>query len=154
MKTPLRTITWFAIQTKIPLAIQTIQPVMGFVADNTDCDDTSDQINIDWMKFATKWTTTAIDEDTATDAPTWFADADEDTFGDPNNTTLACEQPNGFVADNTDCDDINNMVNTSIVEVCMMTTATASSMKTPLQMHSLGSLIQMRIPLAIQTIRP
>ena len=93
----------------------------GFVADSTDCDDSSDQINTDMDEVCDEVDNNCdgfIDEDTATDALTWYADADEDTYGDPNNTTLACEQPNGFVADSTDCDDINNMVNTSIVEVC------------------------------------
>jgi hypothetical protein len=39
------------------------------------------------------------------DATTWFADADMDGFGDSSNSTVACVQPTGFVADNTDCND-------------------------------------------------
>lgn len=41
------------------------------------------------------------------DAQTWFADTDMDGFGDAGNTSVACTQPSGFVADNTDCDDTN-----------------------------------------------
>ncbi|MBK6543075.1 MAG: HYR domain-containing protein [Flavobacteriales bacterium] len=39
---------------------------------------------------------------TETAAQTWFADVDNDMFGDPNNSMLACAQPAGFVSNNTD----------------------------------------------------
>ena len=37
----------------------------------------------------------------------WFADTDNDGFGDPNNWLMQCVQPNGFIVDYTDCDDSN-----------------------------------------------
>ncbi|MEO0728155.1 MAG: MopE-related protein [Bacteroidota bacterium] len=36
---------------------------------------------------------------------TFYADTDEDGFGDAASFELACAAPDGFVADNTDCDD-------------------------------------------------
>jgi len=36
---------------------------------------------------------------------TWFEDLDQDGLGNPDITMLACEQPAGFVADNTDLND-------------------------------------------------
>ncbi|MEW7278828.1 DUF6443 domain-containing protein [Aquimarina sp. 2201CG1-2-11] len=33
---------------------------------------------------------------------TWYMDADKDGFGDPNETKKSCEQPTGYVTDNTD----------------------------------------------------
>jgi hypothetical protein len=36
---------------------------------------------------------------------TYYADTDMDTFGDSNNSVLAASAPNGYVSDNTDCDD-------------------------------------------------
>lgn len=49
---------------------------------------------------------------------TFYADADADTFGDPNFTLDACEVPAGFVEDNTDCDDLNAAANPAAGEVC------------------------------------
>ena len=36
---------------------------------------------------------------------TWYQDADGDKFGNMKATTVAIEQPAGYVADNSDCDD-------------------------------------------------
>lgn len=38
---------------------------------------------------------------------TWYADVDNDGFGDDNNTVLACDEPAGFVGVGGDCDDNN-----------------------------------------------
>ena len=46
-----------------------------------------------------------VDEATAEDAQTWYADGDEDTYGDSENTQRSCTQPDGYVTDNTDCND-------------------------------------------------
>ncbi len=48
---------------------------------------------------------------------TWYADTDNDGYGDPNNTTESCSQPANYVADSTDCDDTMNSVNPGAIEV-------------------------------------
>ena len=35
----------------------------------------------------------------------WFADADSDGFGDPDNVVVDCAAPVGYVSDSSDCDD-------------------------------------------------
>lgn len=48
----------------------------------------------------------------------WFADADGDGFGDPGNAVLAIEQPAGFTADGSDCDDTNGNIKPTALETC------------------------------------
>ncbi len=56
-----------------------------------------------------------IDEN-ATDAETWHPDADGDGYGDSATSTISCEQPTGYVAEdkatgaNADCDDSDDHV--------------------------------------------
>lgn len=56
----------------------------GFVANDTDCDDTDGSIGA---------------------AQTWFADVDGDGDGDPASPITSCVQPPNTSATNTDCDD-------------------------------------------------
>ena len=58
------------------------------------------------------------DEATAVDASTWYADTDVDGYGDPDQSTQACTAPAGYVADNTDCDDLSAEVHPGRTEVC------------------------------------
>ena len=48
----------------------------------------------------------------------WYQDADGDSFGNQNNSKQACEQPNGYVSDNTDFDDTNESAYPGADELC------------------------------------
>jgi hypothetical protein len=41
---------------------------------------------------------------------TYYADLDNDGLGDPNNTTIGCSQPVGYVTNSDDCDDNNSSI--------------------------------------------
>ena len=80
----------------------------GFISEHTDCDDLDasahpggaevcDQVDNDCDG--------AIDGDTAAGKLTFFADTDGDTFGDAANPVEACDLPEGYVIDDSDCDD-------------------------------------------------
>jgi len=72
-----------------------------------DCDDTNTDVNPDAIELCDGIDNDrdgAVDEDESTDASTWYADSDGDGFGDPATSTVACDQPSGYVADATDDD--------------------------------------------------
>ena len=80
----------------------------GYAAVDGDCDDDRAEANPDAVEVCDGHDTDCdgtVDESDAADAPTWYADADLDGFGDPATATPACAAPDGHVADGSDCDD-------------------------------------------------
>ena len=57
-------------------------------------------------------------EDDSIDAKEWFLDYDLDGFGDADNSIVACFEGDGYIADNTDCDDSSYSVNPDAPEYC------------------------------------
>ncbi len=51
---------------------------------------------------------------------TYYADSDNDTYGDPNDSTqtVSPTPPAGYVVNNTDCDDNNSSVHPGAAELC------------------------------------
>jgi len=49
---------------------------------------------------------------------TYYRDSDGDGFGDPGATRLACSAPDGYVADNRDCNDGNRGIHPGANELC------------------------------------
>ncbi len=58
-----------------------------------------------------------VDEDPS-DAPTWYADADGDGFGDQGSTVEECEEPEGYTSRAGDCDDGESETSPEAQEVC------------------------------------
>jgi hypothetical protein len=94
---------------------------VGYVADATDCDDARYETNPGATEYCNGYDDNCdgtVDEDSAADASTWYADADGDTYGDAASPTNACSQPAGYVADATDCDDTRYETNPGATEYC------------------------------------
>ncbi|MBM4393468.1 MAG: putative metal-binding motif-containing protein, partial [Deltaproteobacteria bacterium] len=93
----------------------------GYVADYTDCDDTSADVSPAETEVCNGIDDNcdgSVDEATAGDAATWYADADSDGYGTPDTTTVSCDAPSGYVGDDTDCDDGAPAVNPAATEYC------------------------------------
>jgi hypothetical protein len=91
---------------------------VGYVSNSTDCNDASASV----YPGATE-TCNSIDDDCdgSTDEgvqTTFYADADNDTFGDLATTTSACTAPAGYVSNSTDCNDGSASVHPSATETC------------------------------------
>ena len=95
-----------------------LQP-QGFITDFTDCNDNNSNINSAAVEVCNQ-----IDDDCnglmddGLVFVAYYADIDGDGFGNPATLISACLQPQGFIADLTDCNDNNSNVNTAAVELC------------------------------------
>ena len=81
---------------------------------SVDCDDSNADINPDADEICDGVDNNCDgvrDEDSAVDAPSWYADSDSDTYGDPATSQSACEAPAGYVADSSDCNDSDASIN-------------------------------------------
>ncbi len=67
---------------------------VGYVTDNTDCDDTNEE------EFP---------------GAIWYADTDNDGLGDNGASLVSCTQPSNYVSDNTDCDDTDDQIGSVVM---------------------------------------
>ena len=90
----------------------------GYVFYNDDCDDTNPEMhpyNDEICDGIDNNCDGRIDE---TGNLTFYADVDEDGFGDINTMVQTCVQPQGYITLGGDCDDINPLVNPDADEYC------------------------------------
>jgi hypothetical protein len=109
-----------------------------YVLDSTDCDDNNPNVNPDAIEIIGNGIDDNcngivdecnIDSDCGANEGcingfcqeliTYYADQDDDGFGDANNTTISgTTPPAGYVTNDTDCDDTNPQVHPGAEELC------------------------------------
>jgi hypothetical protein len=95
-----------------------VQP-QGYVTSSSDCNDNNAAIFPGAQEICND-----IDDDCnqliddGLVFTTYYADVDGDSFGDLNNPLDACSVPNGYVTNNTDCNDNNVNQNAASAEIC------------------------------------
>ncbi len=93
----------------------------GYLAQGGDCDDGDAGVNPGASEICNEADDDCdgdTDEDGALGSTTFYADADGDGFGDPDDSVAACDQPTAYVSDDTDCDDSDATINPDGEEVC------------------------------------
>lgn len=101
-------------------SIDTCAPPHDYVIDGGDCDDTSPTVHpgaAERCNDVDDDCNGMVDDDPV-DPRTWYRDADDDSFGDPDVSVLRCDPPPGWVADANDCDDGDARVHPAAHEIC------------------------------------
>ena len=85
-----------------------------------DCDDTDPTRNPDAKEICDGIDNNCNDviDEFATDATFWFKDNDGDGYGNPMKFEQRCEQPDGYVEDDTDCNDNVDTIHPDNDEIC------------------------------------
>ena len=89
----------------------------GYVSNNNDCNDNNANVNPNATEICDGIDNNCNNQTDEGVTNTYYFDSDNDGFGG-NVSTQACSAPNGYVSNNTDCNDNNAAINPSASEIC------------------------------------
>lgn len=91
------------------VVIMDCAPSPGVVVDSTDCDDGDGYVNPSATEVCDGVDNdcSGVVDDVTTAVLTWYEDGDADGYGNPASSVESCSAPAGYVADSTDCDDVD-----------------------------------------------
>ncbi|MBA3647523.1 MAG: hypothetical protein H0W62_03065 [Chitinophagales bacterium] len=93
-------------------------PPLGYSSNNSDCNDNNGSINPGTAELCNGIDDNcngSVDEGVKT---SYYADADHDNYGNPSAITQSCTAPNGYIINNTDCNDANASIHPNAQETC------------------------------------
>lgn len=99
--------------------VESCEQPANTVTNDDDCNDNDNDINPDATEVCDQQDNDcdgSTDEGVPTE--TYYADDDNDGYGDNNDSVESCEQPVDTVLNNDDCDDTDNQINPDIAEIC------------------------------------
>jgi hypothetical protein len=97
-------------------SIRACAPRSGLADNDSDCDDSNPDVHPGATEVCN-----GLDDDCDTsslEGQTWYDDLDGDGYGAAESKLTACDPPDGFVSDGTDCDDSNPDVSPAATESC------------------------------------
>ncbi|MBL8615480.1 MAG: FG-GAP repeat protein [Deltaproteobacteria bacterium] len=101
--------------------VQACTAPAGYVDNTDDCDDLDAMIRPGAIEICDEIDNDCdaeIDEAGASDPEVWYEDDDNDGYGNPTSFVTGCLPPEGYVGDNTDCDDDKRYINPGAPELC------------------------------------
>jgi hypothetical protein len=92
----------------------------GFSTNGDDCDDSNIAINPNASELCDGVDNDCdgdTDENDAIDALVWYIDGDGDGYGSSDGIAIECDQPSGYLDNDSDCDDSDANINPTASEV-------------------------------------
>ena len=104
---------------KLDSIVSYVSNVLGYVSDDSDCDDTNANINPNANEICNGLDDNCDSQiDEGLISTTYYVDADGDGYGSTTSLMVCFDPGIGYVLNNNDCDDSNNNINPGATEIC------------------------------------